>query len=54
MRATVMASSFATVLEMVREGAIDMHQDTAFGPLFLRKPRRRRYGAAHSGSVTGE
>ena len=37
MRATVMASSFATVLEMVREGAIDMHQDTAFGPLFLRK-----------------
>jgi segregation and condensation protein A len=33
----VMASSFATVLEMVREGALDMHQDTAFGPLFLRK-----------------
>jgi len=37
MRATVMASSFATVLEMVREGAIDVHQDTAFGPIFLRK-----------------
>jgi segregation and condensation protein A len=37
MRATVMASSFASVLEMVREGAIDMHQDTAFGPLFVRK-----------------
>jgi len=36
MRATVMASSFATVLEMVREGAIDMHQDQAFGPIFLR------------------
>jgi len=37
MRATAMASSFATVLEMVREGALDMHQDTAFGPIFLRK-----------------
>ena len=37
MRATVMASSFASVLEMVREGALDVHQDTAFGPLFLRK-----------------
>ena len=37
MRATVMASSFASVLEMVREGAIDVHQDQAFGPLFLRK-----------------
>jgi segregation and condensation protein A len=37
MRTTVMASSFASVLEMVREGAIDVHQDTAFGPIFLRK-----------------
>jgi segregation and condensation protein A len=37
MRATVMASSFASVLEMVREGAIDVHQDSAFGPIFLRK-----------------
>src|SRR6476659_5985302 len=37
MRATVMASSFASVLEMVREGVLDVHQDTAFGPLFLRK-----------------
>jgi segregation and condensation protein A len=37
MRSSVMASSFASVLEMVREGAIDVHQDTAFGPIFLRK-----------------
>jgi segregation and condensation protein A len=37
MRATVMASSFASVLEMVREGVIDVHQDGAFGPIFLRK-----------------
>ena len=37
MRATVMASSFASVLEMVREGAIEMHQHQAFAPIFLRK-----------------
>ena len=37
MRATVMASSFASVLEMVREGVVDVHQDQAFGPIFLRK-----------------
>jgi segregation and condensation protein A len=37
MRATVMASSFASVLEMVREGAIEVHQGGAFAPIFLRK-----------------
>ena len=37
MRATVMASSFAAVLEMVREGAVEMHQHQAFAPIFLRK-----------------
>jgi segregation and condensation protein A len=37
MRATVMASSFATVLEMVREGALEMQQGNAFAPIFLRK-----------------
>jgi segregation and condensation protein A len=37
MRATVMASSFASVLEMVREGALDVHQQGAFAPIFLRK-----------------
>jgi segregation and condensation protein A len=37
MRATVMASSFASVLEMVREGTVDVHQGAAFGPIFLRK-----------------
>ena len=35
MRATVMASSFASVLEMVREGAIEVHQGGAFAPIFL-------------------
>jgi segregation and condensation protein A len=37
MRATAFASSLAATLEMVREGAIEMHQDGAFGPIYLRK-----------------
>jgi len=37
MRATAMASSFATVLEMVREGALDVQQTGAFAPIYLRK-----------------
>jgi segregation and condensation protein A len=37
MRATVLASSFASVLEMVREGAMDVQQSSAFAPIFLRK-----------------
>ena len=37
MRSTVMASSFASVLEMVREGVIEVHQNQPFAPIFLRK-----------------
>jgi segregation and condensation protein A len=37
LRATVYASSFAAVLEMVREGQLEMQQTGAFAPLFLRK-----------------
>ena len=36
-RATVMASSFASTLELVREGLIELHQHAAFAPLYLRK-----------------
>jgi len=36
-RATVFASSFAAALEMVREGALDLHQKEAFAPLYFRK-----------------
>jgi segregation and condensation protein A len=36
-RATVLASSFASVLEMVREGAIEMQQGSPFTPIFLRR-----------------
>ena len=36
-RATVLASSFASALEMVREGVAEIHQQGAFAPLFMRK-----------------
>jgi len=35
--ATVRASSFAATLELVREGRIQVHQQTAFAPLYVRK-----------------
>lgn len=38
-RATVRASAFSATLEMVREGLIDLRQDGAFAPIFVR-PRR--------------
>ena len=37
MTATVMASSFASTLEMVREGVIELQQHAAFAPLYIRK-----------------
>jgi segregation and condensation protein A len=37
MRATVMASSLAATLELVREGALELHQQGAFAPIYLRK-----------------
>jgi segregation and condensation protein A len=36
---TVFASSFASTLELVREGLAEMHQQGAFAPLFVRKRR---------------
>ena len=35
--ATVFASSFASALELVREGEAEIHQKQAFAPLFMRK-----------------
>ena len=35
-RPTVLASSFAATLELVREGRLELHQHTAFAPLFVR------------------
>jgi segregation and condensation protein A len=37
MRPTVLASSFAATLELVREGVLDVHQPSAFAPIYLRK-----------------
>jgi segregation and condensation protein A len=39
LRTTVIASSFAAALELVREGSMEVHQQGAFSPLFLRKRR---------------
>lgn len=48
MRTTVMASSFASVLEMVREGVVELHQHEAFAPIFLRKRAGETDGASPS------
>ncbi len=48
MRSSVMASSFASVLEMVREGVIEVHQHQAFAPIFLRKRAGEAEGPAPS------
>ena len=37
MRTTVLASSFASALELVREGAVEIHQGGTFAPIYLRK-----------------
>ena len=37
MRATVVASSLAAILELVREGVMEVHQQSAFAPVYLRK-----------------
>ena len=55
MRATVLASSFAAALELVREGQLEAHQQGAFSPLYLRKKRHAdgalsQGGAAESGN----
>jgi Uncharacterized conserved protein len=39
-RATVRASTFASSLELVRQGEIDIKQTETFGPLYLRRRRR--------------
>ena len=37
MRTTVLASSLAAMLELMREGTIEMHQHAAFAPIYVRK-----------------
>jgi segregation and condensation protein A len=50
MVATVTASSFASALEMVREGAIELQQHAAFAPLYIRK--RNSAGQSNPGATT--
>ena len=46
MRATVFASSLAAVLELAREGAMEVHQAAAFAPIYMRKRAAARQAAA--------
>ncbi|MBW3098119.1 segregation and condensation protein A [Pseudohoeflea coraliihabitans] len=49
-RNTVMASSFAASLEMVREGKLEMRQDAAFAPIYLRRGRNGEPGNGEAGN----
>jgi segregation and condensation protein A len=46
---TVLASSFAAMLELVREGRLEAHQQGAFTPLYLRKKQSASGEAPASG-----
>jgi segregation and condensation protein A len=48
MRPTVMASSLAATLELVREGHMEVHQQSAFAPIYMRK--REAVPAAPAGA----
>jgi len=41
MSATVRASALSAMLEMVKEGVLDLRQDEAFAPLYLRRRSAR-------------
>src|SRR5436190_15478488 len=46
---TVFASSFASSLELVREGLMEVHQTAAFAPLYVRKRQSTVSGVADPG-----
>ena len=46
---TVFASSFASSLELVREGLMEVHQTAAFAPLYVRKRQASAIGVADPG-----
>ncbi len=48
---TVFASSFASTLELVREGLMEVHQQEAFAPLYVRKRQQTANGVAQPGGV---
>ena len=51
LKATVLASSFAATLELVREGRLEMHQHAAFAPLYVRKRQGDGVSSVSSGVV---
>jgi segregation and condensation protein A len=48
---TVLASSFAAALELIREGQMEAHQQGAFSPLYLRKKQNADGGPAQGPAV---
>jgi segregation and condensation protein A len=48
---TVFASSFASTLELVREGLMEVHQQAAFAPLYVRKRPQTANGVAQPDGV---
>jgi segregation and condensation protein A len=52
MRATVFASSLAATLELVREGRLEVHQQSAFSPIYLRKRDAAGLAAVESGAAS--
>ncbi|ABQ36458.1 MAG: ScpA family protein [Bradyrhizobium sp.] len=53
-KATVFASSFAAVLELVREGKLELNQKQAFAPLYFRKRPPNQPGAMAAPDLTVE
>jgi len=52
LRPTALASSLAATLELVREGALEVHQSAAFAPIYLRKRAGENGGSMPAGPVT--
>jgi segregation and condensation protein A len=52
MRATVFASSLAATLELVREGHLEVHQQSAFSPIYLRKRDTAGLEAVNASTAT--
>lgn len=53
-RATAIASAFAASLEMVREGSLEIRQDGAFAPLYMRMGQAGRASKEQSELLHGE
>jgi segregation and condensation protein A len=45
---SALASTFAAALELARDGRIELRQDRAFGPIWLRSPPAPRVSEARS------